>query len=84
MTNKSSKDIPICEGPVSWITKHTVLSKIKESGHKETPKNSFQEFAGGPAVTTLTLTAEGLCSIAGQGTKIPQAAWHSQKKFHFI
>ena len=44
VTNKSSKDIPICEGPVSWITKHTVLSKIKESGYKETPKNSFQEF----------------------------------------
>ena len=28
----------------------------------------------------LWLTAEGLCSIAGQGTKILQTAWHSQKK----
>lgn len=44
MTNKASKDVPICEGPVSWITEHTVLSKIRESSHKETPKNSFQEF----------------------------------------
>ena len=26
------------------------------------------------------LTAEGLGSIPGQGTKIPQAVWHGQKK----
>ena len=26
------------------------------------------------------LTAEGHCSVAGWGTKIPQAAWDSQKK----
>ena len=44
MTNKASKDTPICEGPLSWTTKHRVLSKIKESSHKETPKYSFQEF----------------------------------------
>ena len=26
------------------------------------------------------LSAEGRCSVAGWGTKIPQAAWDSQKK----
>ena len=26
------------------------------------------------------LTAEGRCSVAGWGTKIPKAAWDSQKK----
>ena len=26
----------------------------------------------------LTFTAEGPCSIPGEGTKIPQASWHGQ------
>ena len=36
-----------------------------------------------PVVQWLRLhasTAEGTCSIPGQGTKIPHAAWHNQKK----
>ena len=28
----------------------------------------------------IALTAEGLGSIPGQGTKIPQATWHKQRK----
>ena len=28
----------------------------------------------------LALTVEGLGSVPGQGTKIPQATWHGQKK----
>ena len=39
-----------------------------------------------PAVQWLgyhSLTAEGLGSTPGWGTKIPQAAWSSQKQFFF-
>ena len=32
----------------------------------------------------LAFTAEGTGSIPGQGTKIPQDAWHGQKKKKFL
>ena len=38
------------------------------------------EFPGGPVVRTRRFHCCGLSSIPGQGTKIPQAAWHGQKK----
>ena len=38
------------------------------------------EFPGGPVVRTWGFHHGGLGSIPGQGTKIPQAKWHGQKK----
>ena len=35
---------------------------------------------GGPVAKTSPSSVEGECSIPGQGGKIPQAAWYSQKK----
>ena len=39
------------------------------------------DFPGGPVVNTLPFNAGGVGSIPGQGTKIPQATWHSQKQY---
>ena len=36
-------------------------------------------FPGSPLVRTCAFTVKGAGSIPGQGTKIPQAAWHSHK-----
>ena len=38
------------------------------------------EFPGGPVVRTWAFTAVDPGSFPGRGTKIPQAAWGSQKK----
>ena len=38
------------------------------------------EFPGGKVVRICVLTAKGLGSIPGRGTKIPQAMWCSQKE----
>ena len=43
------------------------------------------EYLGGTSLVVQwlglhALTAKGLCTIPGQGTKIPQAAWCSQKE----
>ena len=38
------------------------------------------EFPGSPVVRTQRVHCWGPGSIPGQGTKIPQAAWHGQKK----
>ena len=45
-------------------------------------KNSFfRDFPGGRVFKTLQLPTQGAGdSIPGQGTKIPYAAWRSQKK----
>ena len=43
-------------------------------------KFSKREFPGGPVVKTWCFHYDGLGSIPGQGTKIPQAKWYSQKK----
>ena len=39
-----------------------------------------REFSGGPVVRTQDFYFWGPGSIPGWGTKIPQAAWSSQKK----
>ena len=41
----------------------------------------FREFLGGPVVRTRHFHCQGPGSIPGQGTKIPQAMRHGQKKF---
>ena len=38
------------------------------------------KFPGGPVVRIQRFHCRGLGSIPGQGTKIPQAAQHGQKK----
>ena len=38
------------------------------------------EFHGGPVVRTQHLHVHGPVSVTGQGTKIPQALWHGEKK----
>ena len=38
------------------------------------------DFPGGPVVKTLRFHCRGVGAIPGQGTKIPHAARHSQKK----
>ena len=43
-------------------------------------KRRAWKFPGGPMVRTGAFTAQGLGSIPGEGTKIPQATQHSQKK----
>ena len=44
-------------------------------------KKEFRDFPGGPVVRTpVASTAQGAGSISGQGTKVPQATWHSQNK----
>ena len=37
------------------------------------------KFSCGPVVSTQHVTAEGLSSVPGRGTKIPQALRHGQK-----
>ena len=37
-------------------------------------------FPGSPMVKICTFNAGGMGSIPGQGTKIPHASWHGQKK----
>ena len=39
----------------------------------------LEEFPGGPVVKTQAFTDKGLGLVPGQGTKVPQAAWHGQK-----
>ena len=39
------------------------------------------EFPGGPVIRTLHFHCQGLCSIPGQGTKIPQATQPKTKKY---
>ena len=43
-------------------------------------KGSLWEFLGGPLVRTQHFHCQGLSSIPGQGTKIPQAEWCNQKE----
>ena len=43
----------------------------------------FREFPGSPMADTQCLHCQGLGSIPGQGTKMPQAAQSSQKKERF-
>ena len=38
------------------------------------------DFPGGPVAKTLCFQCRGIGSIPGQGTKIPHAVLHSQKK----
>ena len=38
------------------------------------------EFPGGPVVRTPSFHCQGPGFNPGQGTKIPQATWHSQKE----
>ena len=47
-------------------------------------KISSWEFPGGPVVRTWCFHCWGLGLISGQGNKIPQTAWCSQKKFFFL
>ena len=50
-------------------------------------KVSFREFSGGSVVRTWCFHCRGPGSIPGQGTKIPQAAWHApptRKKVNFL
>ena len=43
-------------------------------------KKWLWEFPGGPAVRSWRFHCRDPGSIPGQGTKIPQATWHGQKK----
>ena len=43
-------------------------------------KIRFREFPGGPVVGLHASTAEDTGLIPGQGTRIPRAMWHGQKK----
>ena len=40
----------------------------------------LREFPGGLVVRILGFHCHGSGSVPGQGTEIPQAAWHDQKK----
>ena len=53
---------------------------LRVSTKKITFKNLQGDFPGSPVVKTPASTAGGTGSIPGQGTKIPHATWHSQKK----
>ena len=43
-------------------------------------KKNLREFPGGPVLRTPHFHCQGPGSIPGQGTKIPQAAQHDQKR----
>ena len=47
-------------------------------------KMESREFPGGPAVRTRRFHCHGQGSIPGQGTKVPQAAQHGQKRWNPI
>ena len=47
-------------------------------------KKESRDFPGGPVVKNLPSNAGDTSLIPGQGTKIPHAVWHSQKKKFFF
>ena len=51
----------------------------EKTDHVELVGKHSQGFSGGPMVRTPRFHAEGPGSFPGQGTKIPQVAWHDQK-----
>ena len=80
----------------TWKKEATLPNKISKTENKENKEclqfirvriknfknksTTSQEFPGGPVVRTQHFHCPGLGSIPGWGTKIPQAAWQSQKK----
>ena len=53
--------------------KYIVLSLLRHEIFVLNLLTNYWEFPGGPMVRLHALTAEGLGSISGQGSKIPQA-----------
>ena len=56
-----------------WLGSKTIL---KKNGKKN---RTSWDSPGGPVVQTLCFDCRGTSVIRGPGTKIPHAAWHSQK-----
>ena len=52
---------------------------IEKIDHVELVRKHSQGFSSGPMVRTPRFHAGGPGSFPGQGTKIPQVAWHDQK-----
>ena len=46
----------------------------------QTQSNDLGDFPGGLGVKVCTPNSRGTGLIPGQGTKIPHATWHGQKK----
>ena len=55
------------------IVMYFIIQQERQKGHRK-------DFPGSPVVKTPHLHCRGHSSIPGQGTKIPRAAWHGQKK----
>ena len=47
-------------------------------------KRQQWDFPGGPVVKTPSFHCRGTGSFADQGSKLPQATWHSQNKMSFL
>ena len=65
-----------------WKSNRIARGEKEERGLSSSvcSRSYFREFPGGPVVRTCHFYCGGLGSVPGQGTKIPQAMQHGQRK----
>ena len=79
LSDMKISNLPDKEFKVIVIKMLTKLRRVWMNTVRTSEKKQ-RDLPGGPVVKTLRFHCRGMCSIPGQGPKIPHATWHGQKK----